>query len=68
MIVDVKETVWYSCWFDEDQEKKVRDYADENNLDLVEAVKELYANHDFDLYRESTESDFMTEEMLGLEE
>lgn len=59
--VETTATVNYACWLSEEDSQKVIDYADENGLELREAVAELYADGKIDLYDDSTESDFSTE-------
>lgn len=70
MVVMVRATVWYACSLDEEQEKMVRDYAKENNVDFTEAVDALCCdlNTDFELYKDSKESDFRTDEIESVEE
>ena len=54
-------TVNYVCYLNEEDSKKVKRYAEKNDLTLEEAVATLYDKCEIDLYRESTESDFSTE-------
>lgn len=63
MWIEVKTTatVTYTCNLNEEDTKKVCDYANEQGLTLREAVAELYAEGEIDLYDNSTESDFSTE-------
>ena len=61
IIVETTATVTYTCWLSEEDSQKVIDYADENGLDLKEAVAELYADSEIDLYNNSIDSDFSTE-------
>ena len=63
MILTVETTaiVTYTCYLTEEDSEKVINYADENGLELTEAVAELYGNSEINLYHESTESDFSTE-------
>ena len=61
MIVETTATVTYTCWLSEEDSQKVIDYADKHNLELKEAVAELYTNNEIDLYDNSTDSDFSTE-------
>lgn len=59
--VETTATVTYVCSLNEEDTKKVCDYASESGLTLKEAVAELYSNGEIDLYKYSTESDFSTE-------
>jgi effector-binding domain-containing protein len=59
--VETTATVTYTCFLTEEDSEKVINYADENGLELTEAVAELYANSEINLYHNSTESDFSTE-------
>ena len=59
--VETTATVTYVCNLNEEDTKKVCDYANEQGLTLKEAVAELYSNGEIDLYDNSTESDFSTE-------
>ena len=59
--VETTATVTYVCCLNEEDTKKVCDYANKNGLTLREAVAELYSNGEIDLYDSSTESDFSTE-------
>ncbi len=70
MVVNTRATVWYICYLDEEQEKLVRDYAKNHDVDLVDAVRELYndISIDFPLYKDSSESDFCTEEIISVED
>jgi hypothetical protein len=62
MKVMVTAQVRYTCWLDEEQTKEVMEYAKENDCEIESAVMDLYNIHsDFDLYHDSTESDFSTE-------
>jgi selenophosphate synthetase-related protein len=59
--VETTANVTYVCRLSEEDTKKVCDYANEQGLTLKEAVAELYADGEIDLYDNSTESDFSTE-------
>lgn len=59
--VEVTATVNYVCYLNKEDSEMVREYAEENDLTLEEAVATLYGNNEINLYRESTESDFCTE-------
>lgn len=59
--IETTATVTYNCCLNEEDTKKVCDYANENSLTLREAVAELYDNDEIDLYGSATESDFSTE-------
>ena len=59
--VEVTAAVSYVCYLNKEDSEKVKEYAEENDLTLVEAVTALYYDNEINLYRESTESDFCTE-------
>lgn len=67
--VNTTATVNYVCRIDGEQEKMVNEYAKRKNLSMLEAVRELYFDTDFefDLYSESNESDFCTESIDSVE-
>ena len=56
-------TVEYTCWLTEEDEQRVRFYAEENEMDIEEAVQELYDKGEIQIYQDSTESDFTTEKI-----
>ena len=59
--VETTATVTYVCNLNDKDTKKVCDYANKQGLTLREAVADLYADGEIDLYDNSTESDFSTE-------
>jgi hypothetical protein len=59
--VEVTAMVQYTCKLSEDESEKVKEYAEENECELTEAVHALYNLGEIDLYGHSTESDFSTE-------
>ena len=60
IIVEVTATVQYTCELSEHDSEKVKEYAEENEVEWTEAVIELYNSGEIYLYRNSTESDFST--------
>lgn len=58
----------YTCWLTEEDEQRVRFYAEENEIDIDEAVVELYYKGEIQIYQDSTESDFSTEKIELLDE
>jgi hypothetical protein len=61
--VEAVAKVWYTCTLSEKEEKKVREYAEENNVSLDEAIRYLFENDYLDVYEGSfIESDCSTEE------
>lgn len=64
----VSAKVWYACTLTEEDENAVRDYAEKSGTDLTDAVKELYAKNEIEIYKDSEESDFMTWEIEDVEE
>lgn len=68
LIVMTEATVQYACRLSAEDEQKVRDYAEENDMTLEEAVGALYADCAIELYADSWESDFSTNTILDVEE
>lgn len=70
MVVHVSATIWYACYLDEEQQKQVKDYVNEHDVNLRESVIDLCSdiNTDFKLYKDSHESDFMKKEIIDVEE
>lgn len=59
--VKVTAEVLYTCHLTAEDEEKVKAFAEENDVDLDEAIWELYADNEINLYKHSVESDFNTE-------
>ena len=68
MIVMTEATVQYACRLSAEDEQKVREFAEQNNSTLEEAVMELYSDCAINLYADSWESDFNTGTILEVEE
>ena len=68
MIVMTEATVQYACRLSTEDEQKVREFAEKNNGTLEEAVEALYSDCAINLYADSWESDFGTNEVLEVEE
>lgn len=64
----VEATVTYACYLDESESELVRQYAEEEDCSLEDAVMMLYTEDKINLYRNSTESDFCTCECTQVEE
>ena len=64
----VRATVWNTCYLSEDDEQKIRQYAEENDTSLEEATEALYNQGEIHLYSDAEESDFSTEEVEDVEE
>lgn len=60
LIAMVEATVTYACRLSAEDEKKIREYSEDNYLDIEDAIRELYGEGEIDLYKDSTESDFST--------
>ena len=60
LIAMVEATVTYACQLTEEDEQKIRDYIEDTDLTIEEAVIELYNAGEINLYQNSTESDFST--------
>lgn len=69
--VEAVGTIYYTCELsDEDEEKVIKYIRDNYNgfyyIDeeaIIEAVRTLWANGEIELYNNSTESDYLTEEI-----
>lgn len=68
MKVEVEARVTYTCYLSQEDEQTVRNYAEEHECDFELAVWHCYAFDKINLYYNSTESDFSTEEILNVEE
>ena len=68
MRVEVEAKVLYTCFLSQEDENKVRQYAEENECELEQAIWDLYWKCEIDLYHNSTESDFSTEEIIYVED
>jgi hypothetical protein len=51
-----------------EDEQKVREYAEQNDATLEEAVEALYSDCAINLYADSWESDFNTDLILDVDE
>lgn len=62
LIVEAIGTITYSITLKEEDEKKVRKYAEKNDISHDEAIKQLWECSEIDIYAgEQTESDYSTE-------
>lgn len=62
MIVTTTATVQYVCYLTDEEGQKVLEYAKAHaDMSLADAVDELWAQGEVDLYRECAEADFSTE-------
>ena len=68
LIVMTEATVYYACRLSAEDEQKVREYAEENEVNLEEAVDALYEDCAINLYADSWESDFYTDAILDVGE
>ena len=68
LIVMTEATVRYACRLSAEDEQKVRKYAEENNITLEEAVEALYSDCIINLYADSWESDFNTNNISNVDE
>lgn len=72
MLVEAIGTVYYTCELSDEDEEKVVNYIRSNPDEfeyidadeaIIKAVRILWENHEIDLYKSSTESDYSTEEI-----
>ena len=68
LIVMTEATVQYACRLSAEDEQKVREFAEQNDVTLEEAVEVLYSDCAINLYADSWESDFNTDTILDVEE
>lgn len=68
LAVTVEAVVTYTCFLDEEDSARVKELAEEYDLELEEAVRWLYNSNELNLYKDSVESDFSTEEIVQVEE
>lgn len=68
MIVMTEATVQYACRLSAEDEQKVREFAEEYDMTLEEAVETLYSECAINLYADSWESDFSTNTVLDVDE
>jgi len=57
---------FYWCLLSRENEQKVREFAEENNVGLTYAAEELWMRGEIEIYRYSTESDFSTEKIYDV--
>ena len=68
LIVMTEATVEYACRLSAEDEQKVREYAEQNDVTLEEAVEALYSDCAINLYVDSWENDFNTDSILDVDE
>jgi hypothetical protein len=68
LAVTVEAVVTYTCFLDEEDSARVKELAEEYDLELEEAVRWLYRSNELNLYKNSVESDFATDEIVQVEE
>ena len=59
--VEATASVMYTCELTTEDEEKVKEFAEESDVDLAVAVWELYSVGEINLYKNSVECDFSTE-------
>lgn len=68
MKVEVTASVQYICYLTDEDAEMVREYAENENCSLRDAVADLYADGVINLYYDSNETDFSTESIDSAEE
>ena len=58
--------VWYSCELTEEDEQKVREFMESEDKDVAYAVRELWMRGEIEIYTNSVESDFHTQEIYDV--
>lgn len=62
--VEVKALITYTCDLTQEDEQKVRDYAEDNGCSLNKVIKDLWDDGEIDVYAgHQTESDCETQEV-----
>lgn len=70
--VEAVAKVYYTCTLSDEDEKKILDYIKENpkefefisdKMKIIKAVEKLYEDAEVNIYEDSVESDFTTEEI-----
>ena len=68
LIAMVEATVTYACRLSNEDEKKIREYIGDTDLSIDDAVIELYNEGKINLYKNSIESDFSTNDVTEVYE
>ena len=68
LIVMTEMTVQYACRLSVNDEQKVREYANQENITLEDAVDALYGECAINLYADSWESDCYGTTILNVDE
>ena len=58
--------VWYACELTEEDEQKVREFMKSEGVSVAYAVRELWMRNEIEIYTNSTESDFHTQEIYDV--
>ena len=58
--------VWYACELMEEDEQKVREFMKSEDVSVAYAVRELWMRNEIEIYTNSTESDFRTQEIYDV--
>ena len=58
--------VWYACTLTEEDEQKVREFMKSEGVDVTYAVRELWMRNEIEIYTNSIESDFHTQEIYDV--
>ena len=66
MTVMVEATVTYACKLSEEDEQKFREYIKDTDISMKDAILELYCGGKINLYKNSTESDFDTNDVTEI--
>ena len=56
----------YCCYLSEEDEQKVREFAEENDVGLTYSIEELWMRNEIEIYRNATECDFSTEKIFNV--
>lgn len=66
LVAMVEATVTYACWLSEEDEQKIREYIGDTDKATEDAIMELYDAGEINLYKNSTESDFSTNDLIEI--
>lgn len=66
LVTTVEATAIYTCRLSEEDEQKIRDYIGDTDLSTADAIRELHYAGEINLYKNSTESGFYTNCIIGI--
>ena len=67
LVVMVEAAITYACKLSKEEEQKIREYIGDTDLNIEDAVIELYNKGEIALYKNATESDFSTNHITDVD-